>query len=1115
MTNRNEKTSAENLAKDVYVFPLSFAQQRLWFLDQLEPNRSVYNIPSAFRLQGRLDISALEQSLNEIVRRHEALRTTFSMVDGDPVQVIAPSLVISVPMVDLSDRSESAREDEAHRLVREERLAPFDLSRGPLLRAALVRLGEQDHVLLLTLHHIVSDGWSMGVLFRELSALYRAYCAGEPSPLPALPIQYVDYAHWQRQWFQSKKSAEQVDYWRKQLDGAPRVLELPADHPRPPIQTHTGARESLLLSTNLSESLRSIGRKQNATLSMTLLSAFGILLHRHTGDNEVVVGSPIAGRNQFEIEGLIGFFLNHLVFRIDLSDNPTFRELLSRVREMAIGAYTHQDLPFEQLLEELRPERDSSRTPLFQVYFNMLELEDSSPDFPGITVGPVTRSEPESKFDLTLYVRTEKKQIRFDFVYNTSLFSRPRMTEMLKQLEHLLSQISENPESRIEGLSLVTAHAAPILPNPASQLNEDWYGAIHERFAQQARTRPGQLALADPWGQWSYETLDLCSNQLANYLRSGGIQSEDIVAIYGHRSAALVCGILGVLKAGAAFLVLDPAYPASRVLDCTQQAAPRGWLQLEAAGPLPDPVKKFAETFPPARRLELPRSSAGISEIVDKVPNDNPGISVGPDDLAYVSFTSGSTGRPKGILGRHGPLTHFLPWQEEAFKISASDRFSMLSGLSHDPLQRDIFTPLWAGATICIPDPDIIGTSKLANWLAEEAITFAHLTPPMLKILADAAEPGQRITSLRHVFFVGDKLTHAEVELVRCLSPQVTCIASYGTTETQRAVGYHVIPPHSDERNQRSKPDYPLGRGMGDTQLLVLNGERQLGGIGEFGEIYVRSSHLARGYLNDATLTAAKFLSNPFTKNKEDRLYKTGDMGRYLPDGTTEFACRMDDQVKIRGYRIELGEIESALARHPGIRETAVVTQDDLAGDKQIIAYIIPKEVALATSDLRDYLKAKLPDYMVPSVFVTIDTLPLTPNGKLNRQALPIADLLHRVQGETYREPRTPVEEKIAAIWAEVLRVDKVGVDNNFFDLGGHSLLATQAMSRMRASFSCDIPLRALFDAPTVGDLAKIVSAQLAGQANETAVERLLDELETMSNEDAERTYKRQVKSEE
>jgi amino acid adenylation domain-containing protein len=1108
MTSGHEK---EALAKDVYAFPLSFAQQRLWFLDQLEPNRSVYNMPSAFRLKGRLDIPALEQSLNEIVRRHEALRTTFSMVDGEAVQVISPSLVMSVPMLDLSDRFESERENEARRLVHEEALAPFDLSQGPLLRVTLVRLGEQDHVLLLTLHHIVSDGWSMGVLFRELSALYRAYCAGKPSPLPALPIQYVDYAQWQRQRFQSENLVEEIDYWRKQLDGAPRVLELPTDHPRPPIQTYTGARESLFLSTNLSESLRSLGRKQNATLSMTLLAAFSVLLHRHTGENEIVVGSPIAGRNQLEIEGLIGFFLNHLVLRIDLSEDPSFRELLSRVREMAIGAYTHQDLPFERLLEELRPERDSSRTPLFQAYFNMLELEDLRPDLPGITVEPMTRSEPESKFDLTLYIRADKERIRFDLVYNTSIFDRPRMAEMLKQLKHLFSQIIENPETRIERLSMVTADAAPILPNPTSQLNKGWYGAIPDRLAQQARTRPGQLAIVDPWGKWSYKTLDSCSNQLANYLRSGGIQSADIVAIYGHRSAALVCAILGVLKAGAAFLILDPAYPASRVLDCTQQAEPRGWLQLEAAGPLPDPVMEFAETLPSMRRLELPRSSAGISEVVGKFPIDNPGVSVGPDDLAYVSFTSGSTGHPKGILGRHGPLTHFLPWQEEAFRISASDRFSMLSGLSHDPLQRDVFTPLWAGATICIPDPDIIGTPKLANWMAEEAITFAHLTPPMLKMLAETAEPGQRISSLRHVFFVGDRLTHGEVERVRRLSPQVTCIASYGATETQRAVGYHVIAPDSDERNHRSRPEYPLGRGMGDTQLLVLNGERQLAGIGEFGEIYVRSCHLARGYLNDAALTAAKFLNNPFTKDNDDRLYKTGDMGRYLPDGNVEFAGRIDNQVKIRGYRIELGEIESVLAHHSGIRETAVATQQDRAGDLQIIAYIVPQEVAPTTHDLRDYLKAKLPDYMVPSAFVMIDFLPLTPNGKLDRKALPIADLFHRAQGKTYRAPRTPVEEKMAAIWAEVLRVDKVGMDDNFFDLGGHSLLATQAMSRMRAVFNCDIPLRTLFESPTVGDLAKIISVQQAAQVSETEIDRLLEDLEAMSNEDAERTYKGQV----
>ena len=575
------------------------------------------------------------------------------------------------------------------------------------------------------------------------------------------------------------------------------------------------------------------------------------------------------------------------------------------------------------------------------------------------------------------------------------------------------------------------------MPNPVSLQNQDWHGAIHDRLAQHARTRPEQLAIVDPWGTWSYETLNSCSNQLSHYLRSGGIQSEDIVAIYGHRSAPLVCAVLGVLKAGAAFLIVDPTYPASRVLDCVQQANPRAWIQQEMAGPLPQTLKDFVETLPSMRRLDLPPSNAAISQVLREFPFDDPGVSVGPGDLAYVSFTSGSTGHPKGILGRHGPLTHFLPWQEESFQISAADRFSMLSGLSHDPLQRDVFTPLWAGATICIPDPDIIGTSKLANWMAEQAITFAHVTPPMLKVLADTAVPGQRIPSLRHMFFVGDSLTQRDVERVRCLSPQATCIASYGATETQRAVGYHVIRPDSDLSDHRSKPQYPLGRGMADTQLLVLNGERQLAGVGEFGEIYVRSPHLARGYLNDTALTAEKFLRNPFTQGKDDRLYKTGDMGRYLPDGTVEFACRIDNQVKIRGYRIELGEIESVLARHPGIREAVVVTRQDGAGDKQLIAYTVPRETAPTIQELRKHLRANLPDYMVPSDFVTIDFLPLTPNGKLDRKALPIPDERHRVQNDTYREPRTSVEAKIAAIWAEVLRVDRVGMDDNFFDLGG------------------------------------------------------------------------------
>ena len=744
--------------------PLSFAQQRLWFLDQLEPGNPTYNMPAAFRLKGLLHVAALEQSLNEIVGRHEALRTTFGMVGGEPIQVIAPSLRLALRLIDLHDLRQAEREARARQWVEDEARFSFDLAQGPLIRSAVLRLGPEDHILLINMHHIVSDGWSVGVLYRELSALYVAFAEGKPSPLPELAVQYKDFAVWQREWLQGEVLENQLSYWRKQLATATGVLELPADYLRAPIQTYRGAIESRVLSTRVSEGLRVLSGNESVTLFMTLLAAFQTLLHRYAGQDDILVGTPIAGRLRVELEGLIGFFLNSLVLRTDLSGNPTFRELLARVRQITLGAYTHQDLPFEKLLEDFRPERDLSRTPLFQVYFNMMMSSTDRLQFPGVTVQSISGLEPASKFDLTFYVSERARKVHLNLVYNVDLFKPSRMAEMLRQFVHLLSQVVKNPDERIESFSLVTARAEKWLPNPTQLLDSSWKGAVHTQFSLQAQTSPQREAVIDSWGAWSYGDLDSRSNQLANYLLAHGIRPEDVVAIYGHRSAPLVLAVLGVLKAGAAFLVLDPSYPTTRLTDCLQEASPRGWLQIEAAGPLPDALDKFLASSLIHCRLELShRSLAGSSGSLSGCSLTDPQAAVGPDNLAYLAFTSGSTGRPKGIRGRHGSLSHFLPWQQETFDLSASDRFSMLSGLSHDPLQRDIFTALWVGGTICIPDPEIIGTPRLADWMVRQKISFAHLTPAMSVVLTEPAASDCCIPSLRYAFFVGDKLTRADV----------------------------------------------------------------------------------------------------------------------------------------------------------------------------------------------------------------------------------------------------------------------------------------------------------------------------------------------------------------
>ena len=1066
--------------RDSNSFPLSFAQERLWFLDQLEPGNPAYSISAAYRVTGRLNVTALEQSLDEIVRRHEILRTTFPVVNGQPVQVISPDIDLTLPIVDLRELPETEREAEAQRRATEEAQQPFDLARGPLLRVKLLRLSEDEHVFLLTMHHIVSDDWSLGVFMRELTALYEAFSTGKLSPLPELPIQYADFAFWQRRWLQGEMLESQLNYWKQQLGDSLSVLQLPTDRPRPPVQTYRGARQSLELPKNLSDALEALSQREGITLFVTLLAAFKTLLYRYTCQEDIIVGSPIANRNRSEIEGLIGFFANALAMRTNLSGNPSFRELLGRVREVTLGAYAHQDLPFEKLVEELQPERDLSRTPLFQVYFNMVNL-DNRLEMSGLTVEPFSILEILSMFDLTLYVREQNKGTQLELVYNADLFEPDRMVEMLEQFKHLLVQIVEKPEERIACFSLVTPTAKAILPYPTEVLDATWEGAIHTLFSQQACWGPRRLAIVDPYEVWNYGELDARSNQLANYLIASGIQPQDIVAIYGHRSAALVWALLGVLKAGAAFLILDPAYPASRLIDYLRMAKPRGWIQIEAAGVLPDALEKFVATLSCCCRLHLPhRSTAAARGLLMGYSTDNSGVAVGPDDLAYLSFTSGSTGRPKGILGRHGSLSHFLPWMRQTFGFSGTDRFSMLSGLSHDPLHRDIFTPLPLGATICVPDPEDVAPGRLAEWMKQEEISIAHLTPAMGQILTEINQ-GITLPSLRYTFFVGDKLTKRDVCRLRKLAPHLTVVNFYGATETQRAVSYFIVPNEGDtvhgdgQAKELLKEIIPLGRGMKDVQLLVLNTSQQLAGVGEVGEIYVRSPHVAKGYMGDEALTRERFIINPFTKTPGDWLYKTGDLGRYLTDGDVEFFGRVDHQIKIRGFRIEPGEIEVVLGQHPAVREAVALAREDEPGEKRLVAYVVPNQERVpTTSELCSFLKAKLPEYMVPSAFVMLEALPLTPNGKVDRRALPMPDQA-RPEDSTFVAPRTPVEEVLAGIWSQVLGLERISVYDNFFELGGHSLLATQVISRLCNAFQLELPLRHIFEAPTVAELSAAI----------------------------------------
>ncbi|HVF59868.1 MAG TPA: amino acid adenylation domain-containing protein [Thermoanaerobaculia bacterium] len=1065
--------------------PLSFAQERLWFLDAIEPGNAALHIAAPVRVRGALDVERLERALAALVARHEALRTRFPVVGGRPRQQVEAESRFALRLVDLTHLpSAPARHAEAARRGAYEKALSFDLARGPLLRATLLRLGSDEHLLLLVVHHIVADGWSLGILLRELAAQYAALSEGREAELPPLPVQYADYAVWQRQWLEGEQLSRQVGYWRERLAGAPPLLELPLDRPRPPVQTFRGAVHKQRLSADLTAGIHALGRSEGATLFMTLLAGLSTLLGRLAGQEDVCVGAPVAGRGRAEVEGLIGCFLNTLVLRARLTGTPSFRDLLGQVRETTLGAFAHQELPFEKLLEELQPERTLAHTPLFQVFLNVLNFPAIETRLQGLALELQPPQSVTAKFDLTLYVEDREGALRIDWVYNADLFDPARVEEMARQLALLLGAAVAEPSRAVATLPLLTPEAAPFVPDPAAPLDAGWQGAVHERFAEIAARAPEQPAVSDPAESWSYGELACYVHRLAHRLAREGVGKGDVVALWGHRSAPLVAGLLATLESGAAFVVLDPAYPAARLVETLRLARPAGFLELEAAGPPPEAVEEALAGVGCRCRLVLPPKAglAGRDPAAGELETPL-GVAIHSDDLAYLAFTSGSTGSPKGILGRHGSLSHFIPWQRYRYGFGEADRFSLLSGLSHDPLHRDVFTPLQTGGSIAVPDPDRIGSpGYLSAWLHDERVTVANLTPAMGQLLAEGGGVGS-LPALRLVFVVGDILTRRDVLRLQELAPELVCVNHYGSTETQRAVGYYVVPP----RDAAGVPEVlPLGRGIPDVQLLVVNAAGQVAGVGEVGEIWVRSPHVALGYLGEPERTAERFMVNPWTGEVTDRAYRTGDLGRYLPGGDVTFAGRADQQVKVRGFRIELGEIESVMGRHPGVREAAVVARGE-GSDKRLVAYVVPSDGTADVAALRAFLKERLPDYMVPSAWVALAALPLTPNGKLDRRALPDPP----EEGSTGElvAPRTLAEELVAEIWREVLRRDRIGVHDDFFDLGGHSLLATQVLARVAEGFDVELPVRTVFEYPTLEQFALAVESALLSTLGEVPAE--------------------------
>ncbi|MEH2405965.1 MAG: amino acid adenylation domain-containing protein [Nostoc sp.] len=1076
------RTKITSQSRDSNIFPLSFAQQRLWFLEQLEPGNPFYNQPAAVRLTGALNLAVLEQSFNEILHRHEVLRTTFSTVEGQPVQVIAPTLALKLPVVDLQKLPDADREKEVLRLATKEAQMPFNLVEGSLLRCTLLRLDEAEYVLLFTMHHIISDGWSKGILIREIATLYKAFSTGEFSPLAELAIQYADFAAWQRKWLQGDVLQSQISYWKKQLEGAPSVLELPTDHPRSAVQTFQGASYSFELSVELSQALKKLSQQQGTTLFMTLLAAFQTLLWRYTGQEDIVVGSPIANRNRAEIEGLIGFFVNTLVLRTNLASNPTFGELLTRVREVALGAYTHQDLPFEKLVDELQPQRSLSYTPLFQVMFALQNAPMSALELPGLSLNLLASESGSTKFDLTLLMTETAQGLIGSLEYNTDLFESSTISRMAEHLQTLVSGIVANPQQRLSELPLLTqAEKALLVKWNDTSLEYPQHQCIHQLFEAQVERTSDTVAVVFDDQQLTYCELNARANQLAHYLQKLGVEPEVLVGICVERSLEMVIGLLGILKAGGAYVPLDPAYPAERLAFILQDAQIPVLLTQQRL------IEKLPESQ--TRTVCLDTDWGSIAQqsqqnLISKCTTYN---------LAYIIYTSGSTGQPKGVLVNHANVVRLFVATESWYNFNQKDVFSLFHSYAFDFSVWELWGALlYGGKLVLVPYWLSRSPQDFYKLLSTQQVTVLNQTPSAFRQLIQAEESlgDANKLSLRLVIFGGEALELQSLkpwfERYGDQFPQL--VNMYGITETTVHVTYR---PLTSADLEAACGNF-IGRPIPDLQVYLLDQYQQLVPIGVRGEIYVGGAGVARGYLNRPELTVERFIPNSFSDKPNARLYKSGDQGRYLPNGDIEYLGRIDYQVKVRGFRIELSEIEAHLSQHPAVRETVVIVRSDSASSQRIVAYVVPqKEQTLTICELRGFLELKLANYMMPAAFVILEALPLTPNGKVDRKALPVPEQIRPELEEAFIAPQTSVEKQLAVIWTQVLNLENIGINDNFFELGGDSILSLQIISKANQAGLYLTP-KQLFQYQTIAQLAAVAGTNEKIPAEQGAVTGLL-----------------------
>ncbi len=1107
--------------------PLSSGQQRLWFLDQLEPGSPLYNNPAAIRLDGPLDAAALERSLAAIVQRHEILRTVFVTRDGRPAQLILPALDTPLRTIDLRGLPAAERAAEVQRLAAADARASFDLTRGPLFRVTLLRTGEQEHVVLLTMHHIVSDGWSIGVLIDELTALYQAYTSGQEPPLAPLPIQYADYAAWQRTWLAGPEATAQLAAWQERLAGDLPPLDLPTDRPRPALQSYAGATRWFALPEALAGAVAALSRREGATPFMTLLAGFAALLHRYSGQETFCVGTPVAGRARPETEGLIGFFVNTLALPADFRGEPTFRELLARTRETALDAFSRQDVPFDALVEAVQPERDLSRTPLFQVMFVMQEARLPRLERAGLRATPLEVDTATAKFDLTLYLEERDGALRGWWNYNTDLFDAATIARMEQHFGVLLAAALAAPDVPVSRLPLLTDDERALL----AAWNDTATGdppapLVHRVFEGQAAATPDATALVCEGERLSYRELNARANRLARRLRALGVGPEEIVGVCLPRSADAIVALLAVFKAGGVYLPLDPAYPPERLRFMLEDAAPRVVLADDGQGAADGgrwAAVEMADT-----------SLAGES------PDDLEG-GAGREHAAYIIYTSGSTGQPKGVVIAHGGFADHCRDIVRLYALTPADGVLAFASLNFDASLEQIVPTLMAGARLVLRGPEVWPPADFQRYVLAEGLTVINPPTAYFHQLAQAwaAEPpplppGQ----IRLAIAGGDALLPEYVRLWQAgPAGGARLLNAYGPTETTITAMLCEV-----SRLSPVPPRIPIGRPLPNRRAYILDRHRQPVPPGVPGELYLGGQGVARGYLHRPELTAERFLEAggwgleagdarhaASLQPPAARLYRTGDLCRFLPDGTIEFLGRVDQQVKIRGFRIEPGEIEAALTAHPDVAAAAVVVREDRSGDRRLVAYVVPEDrdtgdteresgggrergrpgteadngdLRVRAADLRTWLSARLPEYMLPSAIVTLDTLPLTPSGKLDRRALPAPEP-GTASGATFVAPRDPVEAELARLWAEVLQVERVGVHETFFELGGHSLLAAQLVARVRDTFGVELPLRRLFETPTVAGLALLIAQARAEQTDDAELARLLAELEQLSDDDA------------